>query len=124
MDDYVLLDILLGLIVALFAAIGFWRGAVKEVVVTAGIFAGSALAYSWADPWGGDLADLVELRADVARIVVAAVALIAVTLVLGYGGSALVGSPEVGLSSRLLGAGLAAINGGLLLHYCLWNIER
>ncbi|MEA2514497.1 MAG: hypothetical protein QOJ59_3984, partial [Thermomicrobiales bacterium] len=26
MNDYVLLDILLGLIVALFAAIGFWRG--------------------------------------------------------------------------------------------------
>jgi uncharacterized membrane protein required for colicin V production len=124
MDDYVLLDILLGLIVALFAAIGFWRGAVKEIVVTAGVFAGSALAFSWADPWGGDLADLVDMRADVARIVVAAIALIAATLVLGYGGSALVGSPDVGLSSRLLGAGLAAINGGLLLHYCLWNIER
>ncbi len=124
MDDYVLLDILLGLIVALFAAIGFWRGAVKEVVVTAGIFAGSALAFSWAESWGGDLADLVDVRTDVARIVVAAVALIAATLVLGYGGSALVGSPDVGLSGRLLGAGLAAINGGLLLHYCLWNIER
>src|SRR5688572_27748462 len=124
MDDYVLLDILLGLIVALFAAIGFWRGAVKEVVVTAGIFAGSALAFSWAKPWGADLAELVEMRTDVARIVVAAIALIAATLILGYGGSALVGSPDIGLGGRLLGAGLAAINGGLLLHYCLWNVER
>jgi uncharacterized membrane protein required for colicin V production len=124
MDDYVLLDVLLGLIVALFAAIGFWRGALKEVMVTAGIFAGSALAFAWAGPWGGDLADLVEMRTDVARIVVAAIALIATTLVLGYGGSSLVGSPDVGLSNRILGAGLAAINGCLLLHYLLWNIER
>jgi uncharacterized membrane protein required for colicin V production len=124
MNDYVLLDILLGLIVALFAAIGFWRGAAKEVVVTAGIFAGWALALSWAAPWGSDLANLVELRADVAQLVVAAIALFSATVVLGYGGSALIGTVDVGWSGRLMGAALAAINGGLLLRYSLTFIER
>ncbi|HKG26258.1 MAG TPA: CvpA family protein [Thermomicrobiales bacterium] len=124
MDDYILLDILLGLIVALFAAIGYWRGAVKEVVVTAGIFAGAALASSWAVPWGSDLADLVDMRVEVARLLVAATALLTASLVLGYGGSALVRSSDVGLAGRLLGAALALINGCLLLHYCLWFVER
>jgi uncharacterized membrane protein required for colicin V production len=124
MDDYILLDLLLGLIVVLFAAIGFWRGAAKEVVVTAGVFAGAALAASWANPWGNDLADLIHLRADVSRLIVAATALLLASLILGYGGSALVGSPEVGWGGRLAGATLAAINGGLVLHYCLSFIER
>src|SRR5215212_6586296 len=124
MDDYVVLDILLGLIVVLFAAIGFWRGAVKEALVTAGVFAGAALADSWAKPWGVDLGDLIGLRADVAQLVVAVFALLAATLVLGYGGSALAGTPDIGLGGRCLGGALAAINGGLLLHYCLRNIER
>jgi hypothetical protein len=124
MDDYLILDILLGLIVVLFAAIGCWRGAAKEVVVTAGIFAGYALASSWARPWGGDLSDLTDLRVDVAQLLVAATAILAATIILGYGGSALAGSPDVRLSGRLAGAALAAINGGLLLHYCLSFIER
>lgn len=124
MDDYLALDILLGLIVVLFAAIGCWRGAAKEVVVTAGIFAGYALASSWAKPWGGDLADLTGLRVGTAQLLVSAIALLSATLVLGYGGSSLAGSPDVRLSGRIAGATLAAINGGLLLYYCLSFIER
>jgi hypothetical protein len=124
MDDYLVLDILLGLIVVLFAAIGCWRGAAKEVVVTAGIFAGYALASSWAQPWGSDLADLIDLRRDVAQLVVAATALLSATILLGYGGSALAGSPDVRVSGRVAGGVLAAINGGLLLHYCLSFVER
>src|SRR5262249_44046394 len=112
------------LIVVLFAAIGCWRGATKEVVVTAAIFAGAALASSWAKPWGSDLANLTGLRADVAQLVVAAAALLSATVVLGYGGSALIGSPRVSFGERLAGGVLAAINGLLLLHYLLSFIER
>ncbi|HEY7032746.1 MAG TPA: CvpA family protein [Thermomicrobiales bacterium] len=124
MDDYLILDILLGLIVVLFAAIGFWRGAAKEVVVTAGIFAGFALASSWASPWGTDLADLTDLRPDVAQLFVAAIALLSATILLGYAGSALAGSPDVSLGARVAGGVLAAINGVLLLHYLLSFIDR
>jgi uncharacterized membrane protein required for colicin V production len=124
MDDYLVLDILLGLIVVLFAAIGCWRGAAKEVVVTAGIFAGAALASSWAKPWGSDVVDLTGLRADVAQLVVAATALLTATIVLGYAGSALIGSPTIPRGERLVGGALAAINGLVLLHYLLSFVEQ
>jgi uncharacterized membrane protein required for colicin V production len=123
MSDQLVLDILFGLIVVLFAAIGFWRGAAKEAVVTAGILVGAELARSWGAPWGNDLHNLVDLRVTVAKLLVAVTALLSATLVLGYGGSVVVGAAPAGLAGRFGGALLSAINGGLLLHYVFRFIQ-
>lgn len=123
MSDYLILDLLFGVIVVLFAAIGMWRGVVKEIPVTAAIFLGAALASSWAVPWGNDLAREADLRTDVSRMIVTASALLGATLILGYGGGALIASHELGWGSRLIGGILAAINGGLILHFVLHGVE-
>lgn len=124
MSDYLILDLLFGIIVVLFAAIGLWRGIVKEIPITAAIFAGAALASSWANPWGGDLADLSDIRTDASRMIVLGVALVGTTIVLGYGGAALIGHLEITWGERFAGALLAGINGVLLLHYALDGVER
>jgi uncharacterized membrane protein required for colicin V production len=124
MSDYLILDILFALIVVLFGAIGMWRGVVKEIPVTAAVFAGAALASSWSLPWGDDLAREFDLRTDVSRMIVTAVALLGATLILGYGGGALIATPDIGWGSRIVGGLLAAINGVLILHYVLNGVER
>lgn len=123
MTDHLILDILLALMILLFGAIGFWRGPVKEAILTGGIFAGAALAASWAFPWGSDLADIVDLRVTVARLIVAAAALFLATALLGYVGGALINASPYPISARLLGAVIAAVNGGLIVHYCLSYVE-
>jgi uncharacterized membrane protein required for colicin V production len=124
MSDELVLDILLGLIILLFAAIGFWRGAAKEGLVTAGIFFGAAIAASWARPWGADLDEIVDLRQGLAPLIVATAALLLSTLVLGYGAAAILATGHPPLAGRLVGVPLAAFNGALLLAYGLSYVER
>jgi uncharacterized membrane protein required for colicin V production len=124
MNDDIVLDILLGAILFLFAAIGFWRGAAKEGIVTGGIFSGAAIASSWAMPWGADLADMIDARVGLSRLIVASIALFLGTVFIGYLGSALIVPVKTGLFDRFFGAFIAALNGGLLLHYALSFVER
>jgi uncharacterized membrane protein required for colicin V production len=124
MNDDIILDILLAAILLLFAAIGFWRGAAKEGIVTGGIFTGSALASSWAMPWGADLADLIDSRLGLSRLIVACIVLFLGTVFIGYLGSALIAPVKMGLFDRLFGACISAINGGLLMHYSFSFVER
>lgn len=124
MTDQLLLDVLLALIIALFGLIGFWRGAAREGLVTAGIFAGAALADSWARPWGGDLAQLISIRLGIAQLIVAGAALLLATTILGYGSGAVLHLPVPSLPARLAGAALAGVNGALVLRFGLRFIER
>jgi len=124
MTDQLLLDVLLALIIVLFGLIGFWRGAAREGLVTAGVFAGAAIADSWARPWGGDLAQLVSIRLGLAQLIVAGVALLLATTILGYGSGAVLNLPVPSLPARLAGAALAAVNGALVLRFGLRFIER
>jgi uncharacterized membrane protein required for colicin V production len=124
MTDQALLDALLALIIVLFGLIGFWRGAAREGLVTAGVFTGAAIADAWARPWGGDLARLVSIRLGIAQLIVAGTALLLATTILGYGSGAVLQLPSPGLPSRLAGAVLAAVNGALMLRYGLRFIER
>jgi uncharacterized membrane protein required for colicin V production len=124
MNDDIILDILLASILVLFAAIGFWRGAAKEGIVTGGIFTGAALASSWAMPWGVDLADLIDSRLGLSRLIVACTALFLGAVMIGYLGSALIVPVKMGLFDRVFGAAISAINGGLLMHYSFSFVER
>lgn len=123
MSVFVLLDILLLILIALFVPIGFWRGAQREVLVTLGILAGAALANAWAEPWGRELAELTRLRETGGAFMVSVLFLIGVTFLLGYGAGAAMPLPQPGLISRFFGALIAGANGALLLSYALRDIR-
>ncbi|MDW7982545.1 MAG: CvpA family protein [Thermomicrobium sp.] len=123
MTLYLVLDILLVVLLALFVPIGFWRGAAREVLVTLGILLGFALGEFWAQPWGLDLADRVGLGEGAARFLAAVLVLVACTFLLGYGASAVILTPQPGIIARVLGAILAFANGTLLLGFALRAIR-
>jgi len=120
---FILLDILLLILVALFVPIGFWRGAQREVLVTLGIFFGAALSDAWARPWGHDLAGLTSLRESGGAFMVSVLFLVGSTFLLGYGTGAALPVPRPGLWSRFFGGLIAGGNGALLLSYALRDIR-
>ncbi len=123
MTLYLVLDILLLVLLALFVPIGFWRGAAREVLVTLGILLGFALGEFWAQPWGLDLADWTGLGEGAASFLVAVLVLVACTFLIGYGASAVILVPQPELLGRLLGALVALANGTLLLGFALRAIR-
>lgn len=123
MSVFILLDILLLILVALFVPIGFWRGAHREILVSLGILLGASLAEWWARPWGQDLAKLTSLRDSGGAFMVAVLFLIGSTFLLGYGAGAALPVPPPGMVSRALGAIVAAGNGALLLSFALRDIR-
>lgn len=123
MNVFLLLDVLLLILIALFIPIGFWRGTHRELYVTLGIFFGAALAESWAQPWGSDLASLTRLRESGGVFMVAVLFLIASTFLLGYGAGAALTVPRPGWMSRVFGAIIAGFNGALLLSFALRYIR-
>lgn len=123
MNVFLLLDVLLLILIALFIPIGFWRGTHRELYVTLGIFFGAALAESWAQPWGSDLASLIRLRESGGVFMVAVLFLIASTFLLGYGAGTALTVPRPGWVSRVFGAVIAGFNGALLLSFALRYIR-
>lgn len=123
MSVFILLDILLLILVALFVPIGFWRGVHREILVSLGILLGAALAEWWARPWGTDLANLTSLRNTGGAFMVAVLFLIGSTFLLGYGAGAALPVPPPGIVSRVFGALVAAGNGALLLSFALRDIR-
>ncbi|HEX5165847.1 MAG TPA: CvpA family protein [Thermomicrobiales bacterium] len=123
MSIFLVLDVLLVLLIALFTPIGFWRGPVKELFVTLGIIFGILLADFWARPWGRDLSDLSDLTAGSGAFIVAMCFLVASTFILGYGIGAALGPAYHSTEARLLGAVIAALNGTLLLSFALQYVR-
>ncbi|HYI15556.1 MAG TPA: CvpA family protein [Thermomicrobiales bacterium] len=123
MSIFLVLDVLLILLIALFTPIGYWRGPVKELFVTLGVLFGILLADFWARPWGSDLADFSDLTAGSGSFIVAMCFLVASTFILGYGIGAALGPAYHSTEARLLGAGIAALNGTLLLSFALQYVR-
>jgi uncharacterized membrane protein required for colicin V production len=123
MSIYLVLDLLLILLIALFAPIGYWRGPVKELFVTFGVLFGILLADFWARPWGGDLADLTAIGSSGGAFVVAMAFMVTVTFVLGYGAGAAIAPANFGPVARSIGAGIALFNGVLLIAFSLQYVR-
>lgn len=123
MTLYLVLDILLLILLALFVPIGFWRGIAREVLVTLGILLGFALSEFWAQPWGEQLAAMTGLGRSATIFLVAVLLLVACTFLLGYGAGAALLLPRPALAGRLLGALVAFANGALLLGFALRAIR-
>lgn len=123
MSIYLVLDFLLLLLIALFAPIGYWRGPVKELLVTGGVFFGILLADFWARPWGRDLSDISSIGADGGAFIVAMAFLVTATFVLGYGSGAAIAPAIFGSFARGLGAVIALFNGLLLVGFALQYVR-
>jgi uncharacterized membrane protein required for colicin V production len=123
MSIFLVLDVLLILLIALFTPIGFWRGPVKELLVSLGVLFGILLADFWARPWGRDLADMTDLTDGSGAFIVAMTFLVASTFILGYGFGAALGPAYHSTEARLLGAFIAALNGTLLLSFALQYVR-
>jgi uncharacterized membrane protein required for colicin V production len=123
MSIFLVLDILLILLIALFTPIGFWRGPVKELLVSLGVLFGILLADYWARPWGRDLSDVSDLTDGSGAFIVAMTFLVASTFILGYGAGAALGPSIHSTQARLIGAAVAALNGMLLLSFALQYVR-
>jgi uncharacterized membrane protein required for colicin V production len=123
MSIYLVLDLLLILLIALFAPIGYWRGPVKELLVTFGVLFGILLADFWARPWGRDLADITAIGSSGGAFVVAMAFLVTVTFVLGYGAGAAIAPTNFSRPARMIGGGIALFNGILLIGFSLQYVR-
>lgn len=123
MSIYLVLDLLLILLIALFAPIGYWRGPVKELLVTFGVLFGILLADFWARPWGRDLADISAIGSNGGAFVVAMAFMVTVTFVLGYGSGAALAPARFGSIARSIGAAIALFNGILLVAFSLQYVR-
>lgn len=123
MSIYLVLDFLLLLLIALFGPIGYWRGPVKELLVTGGVLFGILLADFWARPWGRDLSDISSIGADGGAFIVAMAFMVTVTFILGYGSGAAIAPAVFGSFARGLGAAIALFNGILLVGFSLQYVR-
>lgn len=123
MSIYLVLDLLLILLIALFAPIGYWRGPVKELLVTFGVLFGILLADFWARPWGRDLADITAIGSSGGAFVVAMAFMVTVTFILGYGAGAAIAPTDFSPIARAVGAGIALFNGALLVAFSLQYVR-
>jgi uncharacterized membrane protein required for colicin V production len=118
-------DVLLALVLVMFAPLGLWRGALREWLTLAGVLLGAALAAEWAAPLGDRLAARAGLDPKVAAFTVAALFFALVTLLVGYGiGATLPYRADLSWLNRLLGALLGFGNGLLIVGSALRIIER
>lgn len=124
MDDGMLLDALFVTIAVLCLPIGFGRGIVREVFVTAGLLLGSLIGGSWARPWGSDLAELLDVGIDTGQFIVSTAFLVGGVLLFGYAGAAAAKVPAPRRWGRTAGAGLAVGNGAVAVGLILRDIER
>jgi uncharacterized membrane protein required for colicin V production len=118
-----LLDGLLVFIILLFVPFGIRRGVAREAVVSAGVLLGALVAGAWAAPGAAWLSQVFGVEPETGGFVAALAALLAGTFLLGYGAGGVVAGGRPGVSGRLAGALLAALNGALFLSYLLQFIE-
>jgi uncharacterized membrane protein required for colicin V production len=118
------LDILLVILILLFAPIGFMRGPVKEIIVTLGVLFGALLADYWARPWGRDLDSMTGLGDEQGAFVVAMAFLVGATFIGGYGIGVALANSDFSLQGRLLGGFAAMFNGALLVSFTLQYVRR
>ena len=123
MSIYLVLDLLLLLLIVLFAPIGYWRGPVKELLVTFGVLFGILLADFWARPWGRDLAELTSIGESGGAFVIAMAFMVSVTFTLGYGVGAAIAPTDFRPPARAIGAVVALFNGMLLVSFSLQYVR-
>ena len=117
------LDILLVVLVLLFAPIGYMRGPVKELLVTLGVVFGALAVEYWARPWGRDLDFYFDTGDDPGAFIVGMSFLMGATFIGGYGLGLLIAPWTFSIRGRALGAVVSALNGALLVSFSLQYVR-
>lgn len=117
------LDILLIVLVLLFAPIGYMRGPVKELLVMLGVAIGALSVEFWARPWGRDLDYYFDTGDDPGAFIVAMSFLMGTTFICGYGLGLLIAPWTFSIRGRIVGGLISAINGALLVSFSLQYVR-
>ena len=117
------LDILLVVLILLFAPIGYMRGPVKELLVTLGVVVGALSVEFWARPWGRDVDYYFDTGDDPGAFIVAMSFLMGTTFIGGYGLGLLIAPWTFSIRGRILGALISSINGALLVSFSLQYVR-
>jgi uncharacterized membrane protein required for colicin V production len=110
-----IIDIATVVVVAVIGAFGFWRGIVKEFLITAGILIGAFVAFTWETRWANWLAENTTFDADSALFAVRAGLIFLGALLFGYIGSYLADLPPADMPGRVGGFIVGCVNGVLLI---------
>ncbi len=124
LSSQLLLDILLGFIVVLFALFGIRRGAGREALVSAGLLLAAVISGEWGERFGNWLAGRTGLDVGTARFAIELAILLSGVFVIGYGAGGAIPATRPSLWSRIAGGVLAAINGAVFLGYLLRAIDQ
>lgn len=103
------LDFLLLIMFLMMVPIGFYRGGVRELCVSAGLLLGILMTGEWAEQWASVFERMFGMSNGNATFLMSALITFSITALFGYGGSS-VFSWRPGPGGRLYGAYLALFN--------------
>jgi|GEM_PF-2429038 len=117
-------DVLAIVFVAGLAALGIWRGFVREILVSlAGIVLGVFAGSLWATSWGGAWASGLGMNEAVLKGIILLVSLYGIVLIIGYGSSLFLRRRPIPLWQRLVGGLIGLLNGLVLAALTLSYIQ-
>ena len=103
------LDFLLVIIFLMMIPIGFYRGGLRELSVSAGLLLGILMAEAWSSRWANLYERMFGLGNGAATFLMGVTIAFGITALIGYGGSSVL-SYQPGPGGRLYGAYLALFN--------------
>lgn len=112
------LDFLLLIIFLMMVPIGFYRGGLRELCVSAGLLLGILMSQSWGERWGDLFVRLFGMNEGGASFLMSVIITFGITALIGYGGSASF-NYRPGPGGRLYGAYLALFNALTVAGYLI-----
>jgi uncharacterized membrane protein required for colicin V production len=121
MIESIFLDSLLILVLLLMAAVGAYRGGLREAFSAAGLLLGIVLAQEWGPPWGEWVGRNTSLSDGGGQFAVSVALLTGATVVVGYG-TGIAFNYHPGPGGRIFGVVLAAGSALVAVSYLLtWS---
>lgn len=114
----VVLDFLLVIVFLMMVPIGFYRGGLRELCVSAGLLLGIMMSDAWAGRWSGLYERLFGMSEGSATFLMGVTIAFLITALIGYGGSAVL-TYQPGPGGRLYGAYLALFNAMIVAGYLI-----
>lgn len=112
------LDFLLVIIFLMMVPIGFYRGGLRELCVSAALMLGILMSQEWGERWGDLFVRLFDMSPGGASFLMSTLITFGITALIGYGGSAAF-SYKPGPGGRLYGAYLALFNAMVVAGYLI-----
>lgn len=112
------LDFLLVIVILMMIPIGFYRGGLRELCVSAGLLLGIMMSGAWAEQWSTLYGRLFGMGEGAATFLMGVTITFLITALIGYGGSAVL-TYQPGPGGRLYGAYLALFNALIVAGYLI-----